>query len=151
MALSRDCCMLFESQVCVSSCRVKQLKPVKWTRIENMSDADERGVRRGNQVCVCFFFFRYQSCRKFGSFVLGCFGELQNRWMCHACRRTLTNSTRMMHLRNCGHVVCFTCAQTFITTDGACTCGVQAPSNDSVSIASGGLLTNLPCHFNRGF
>ena len=94
--------------------RAKQLRPVLFTRIESMGDAasaaDERGVRRGNQ----------------------------NRWMCLACRKSLTNSIRMTHLRQCGHVVCFTCAAAFVAADGACPCGAQAPANECVSLEAGG-------------
>jgi nitric oxide synthase-interacting protein len=64
--------------------RVKQLQPVHWTLIESMSEElDPRGVRKGNQ----------------------------SRFMCPSCRKTLNNSTRMVHLRNCGHVVCLTCSE----------------------------------------
>jgi nitric oxide synthase-interacting protein len=51
--------------------RVKQLQPVHWTLIEDMSERDPRGVRGGNQ----------------------------NRNMCPSCRKTLNNMTRMTHLR----------------------------------------------------
>ena len=66
---------------------------MRFTRVEAMgggdADADARGVRRGHEAA---------------------------RFMCNSCRKTLTNTTRMTHLRQCGHVVCFTCAQTFVAT-----------------------------------
>eukprot|EP01083_Nonionella_stella_P140570 431291_1 len=61
------------------------------------------------------------------------------RYMCPACRKTLTNSCKTSVLRKCGHVFCNSCVKKFIEKNYLCVqCDKPTRSKDVIPLEVGG-------------
>lgn len=65
--------------------------------------------------------------------------RVDSRFMCPSCSKSITNATKLMHLRTCGHILCSTCVNGLVVKDGACTvCSTMTPMSEIVKMESGG-------------
>eukprot|EP00898_Chlorokybus_atmophyticus_P003671 jgi/Chlat1/4304/Chrsp29S04472 len=66
-------------------------------------------------------------------------GRQDDIFMCPSCKDTLTNTTKLVTVSLCGHVLCSECAKRFIIPDKVCfVCSKKCKEKDLVELQKGG-------------